>query len=127
MATLKYLISTAAVLGAIGSAYAQSTPPPATDSQAMPTQPVSPSTGPVITQTPAPSPHPFIAYSAVPSKHASLTRSAARDDLKAYRESGFAEVNRGDNIDPSSTVHAAAQARYGERRSSTLYATTLLG
>jgi len=127
MATLKYLISTAAVLGAISSAYAQSTPPPATDSQAMPTLPVSPSTGPVITQSPAPSPHPYIAYSPAPSKHASLTRSAARDDLKAYRESGFAEVNRGDNIDPSSPAHVAAQARYGERRSSTLYATTLLG
>ena len=126
MATLKYLISTVAVVGAIGSAYAQATPPPSTDSKSMPAQPVSPSTGPVITQTPAPSTHLFI-MSPAPSQHASMTRSAARDDLKAYRESGFEEVNRGDNIDPSSPAHVAAQAKYGQRVSSTLYATTLLG
>jgi len=118
MATLKYLISTVAVVGAIGSAYAQSTPPPSTDSQSMPTLPVSPSTGPVIiTQSPAPSPQLYIVYGPAPSKHA---------DLQAYRDSGFAEVNRGDNIDPSSAVHAAALARYGQLRS-TLYATTPMG
>ena len=109
--TLKYLISTAAIVGAIGSAYAQSTPPPATDSNAMPSESVSPVL--VVTQTPTI----IITYS--PAPYGPMTRSAVLADLNTYRESGFDEFNRGDNIDPSSTAHAAALARYGQLRSST--------
>jgi len=62
----------------------------------------------------------------VPSNYAEapspgVTRAQVLADLQAYRESGLDALNRGDNIDPTSSAQIVAQAKYAQLRTPTEY------
>ena len=52
-----------------------------------------------------------------------LSRSEVLADLQIYRESGLADLNRGEATDTSSPARARAQAKYAQLRGSPYYAT----
>ena len=52
-----------------------------------------------------------------------LTRSEVLADLQIYRESGLADLDRGEAVDWTSPAHARAEARYARLRASPYYAT----
>ena len=63
-------------------------------------------------------------YSEQPPLPAStLTRAEVLADLQIYRESGLADLDRGESQDTTTAAHARAEAKYAQLRSSPYYAT----
>ena len=61
-------------------------------------------------------------YSAQPLPATStVTRAEVLADLQVYRESGLAEVDRGESQDTTSAAYAQAKAKYEQLRGSSHY------